>query len=66
MPLTYWVLSRAYGNTDQGRSDWAMAEYYAMINKDKDATKYAKHAQRKLKKTDPEYIKAGDIIKISD
>ena len=61
-PLTYWVLSRAYGNTDPGRSDWAMAEYYEMINKNADAKKYAKRAQKKLKKTDPEYIKAGDII----
>lgn len=62
MPLTYWVLSRAYGNSDPGRSDWAMAEYYTMINKENDAIKYAKRAQKKLKKTDPEYIKAGDII----
>lgn len=61
-PLTYWVLSRAYGNADPGRSDWAMAEYHEKINKNADAKKYAKRAQKNLKKTDPEYIKAGDII----
>lgn len=62
-PLTYWVLARAYGDTDAGRSDWAMAEYYNMIGKDKDAKKYAKHAQRKLKKSDSEYIKSGELLK---
>lgn len=61
-PLTYWVLSRAYGDDDIGRSNWAMAEYYHMNGKSDDAKKYAKLAQKKLKKTDPEYIKAGDII----
>ena len=61
-PLTYWVLSRAYGNTDPGRSDWAMAEYYEKINKNTDAKKYAKRAQKNLKKTEPEYIKASDIL----
>ena len=61
-PLTYWVLSRAYGEDDIGRSNWAMAEYYHINGKTDDAKKYAKLAQKKLKKTDPEYIKAGDII----
>lgn len=61
-PLTYWVLSRAYGDDDIGRSNWAMAEYYHMNGKSDNAKKYAKLAQKKLKKTDPEYIKAGDII----
>lgn len=64
-PLTYWVLARAYGDDDPGRSAWAMAEYYAMINKLGEAKKYAQRAQKELKKNDPEYIKAGDIIKIS-
>ncbi len=64
MPLTYWTLSRAYGNTDPGRSDWAMAEYYEMINKHQDAKKYAKRAKKNLKKTEPEYIKADDILNI--
>ena len=61
-PLTYWILSRAYADTDAGRSDWAMAEYYTMRNQDKQAKKYAKKAQSKLKKNAPEYIKASDII----
>ena len=61
-PLTYWVMSRAYGEDDIGRSNWAMAEYYHMNGKSDNAKKYAKLAQKKLKKTDPEYIKAGDII----
>ncbi len=64
-PLTYWVLARAYGDDDPGRSAWAMAEYYAMINKLAEAKKYAQRAQKELNKNDPEYIKAGDIIKIS-
>ena len=61
-PLTYWTLARAYGDSDAGRSDWAMAEYYSLINQDSQARDYAKRAQKKLKKTDPEYIQAGDII----
>lgn len=60
-PLTYWVLARAYGD-DDGRSDWARAELYAMRGDIKNAKKYAKLAQKKLHKTDPEYIKAGDIL----
>ena len=64
-PLTYWVLARAYGNTDPGRSAWAMAEYYALINKPGEAKKHAQRAQKELNKNAPEYIKAGDIIKIS-
>lgn len=62
--FTYWVLARAYGDDDAGRSAWAMAEYYNMIGKDKDAKKYAKIARKKLNKTDPEYIKAGELIRI--
>ena len=31
--FTYWVLARAYGDTDPGRSAWAMAEYYHMNQK---------------------------------
>lgn len=60
--FTYWVLARAYGDDDAGRSAWAMAEYYNMIGKDKDAKKYAKIARKKLNKTDPEYIKAGELL----
>ncbi|MBR3930869.1 MAG: M48 family metalloprotease [Alphaproteobacteria bacterium] len=61
-PLTYWVMGRAYGEDDPGRSAWAMAEYYNLIGKDDQVKKYAKIAQKKLKKNDPEYIKAGDLL----
>lgn len=60
-PLAYWVLARAY-NTDDGRADWAMAEYYKMQGDDKAAKKFAKSAQKKLPKSAPEYIKSGDIL----
>lgn len=60
-PLAYWVLARAYGD-DDGRSNWAMAEFYKMQGDDKQARKYAKQAQKKLNKNSPEYIKAGDIL----
>ncbi len=62
-PLTYWVLARAYGDTDIGRNAWAMAEYYHMLGKTEEAKKYAIKARKKLKKTDSEYIKSGDLIK---
>lgn len=61
--FTYWVLARAYGDTDPGRSAWAMAEYYHMNQKEDDAKKYAKIAQKHLKKTDAEYIKAGELVR---
>mgnify|MGYP004461409919 FL=1 len=60
-PLTYWVLARAYGD-DDGRGDWARAEYYSMIGNTKNAKKYAKIARQKLKSDAPEYIKSGDIL----
>ena len=59
-PLTYWVLARV--ETD-GKADWAMAEYYNMINKKSEAKKYAKRAQSALPKDSPEYIKAGDLLR---
>lgn len=62
-PLAYWVLARAYGDTDAGRNAWALAEYNKMIGKDAEAQNYAKRAQKKLPKDSPEYIKSGDIIK---
>lgn len=58
-PLTYWVLARAY---DDGRADWARAEYYSMIGDDKNAKKYANAARGKLPASAPEYIKSGDIL----
>ncbi len=58
-PLTYWVMARAF---DDGRADWARAEYYKMLGDDKNAKKYARRAQKTLKKDSPEYIKSGDIL----
>ncbi len=59
-PLAYWILARA---TDDGESDWAMAEFYKMNGDMQNAKKYAKLAQKKSKKDSPEYIKSGDILK---
>ena len=61
MPLTYWVLARAYGD-DDGRANWARAEYYNMIGKPERAREYARRAQKLLKPNTPEYIKAGDLL----
>ncbi|MDR2413343.1 MAG: M48 family metalloprotease [Rickettsiales bacterium] len=60
MPLTYWVLARAYAG---GRGDWALAEYYNMLGDSKNAEKHAKKARNTLPKNSPEYIKSGDLIK---
>lgn len=65
-PLTYWVLARAYGDRDIGRHDWALAEFYLMNGDVKKAKKYATTARKKLKKSDPEYIKSGDILSHTD
>lgn len=62
MPLTYWVLGRAYGD-DDGRGDWARAEYYNMIGDTKHMKQYAKLAKKKLTESTPEYIKANDLLK---
>ncbi len=63
-PLAYYVLARAYGaQGNNGKSDWAMAEYYNLNNNDKLAKKYAKSAMDKLLKKSPEYLKSGDILK---
>ena len=59
MPLTYWVLARAY---DDGRADWARAEYYHMMGKKELAREYARRARKSLKPNAPEYIKSGDIL----
>ena len=60
-PLAYWVLAQTFADGD-GRADWAMAEYYAMNNNEKNAKTYAKRARKKLKADTPEYIKSGDIL----
>ncbi|MBQ8293893.1 MAG: M48 family metalloprotease [Alphaproteobacteria bacterium] len=62
-PFTYWVLSRAYGDMDPGRADWAMAEFYAAQGDTTRAKQYATRAQKKLKKSTPEYIKTTDILR---
>ncbi|MBR5904323.1 MAG: M48 family metalloprotease [Alphaproteobacteria bacterium] len=59
-PLSYWILARV---SEDGISDWAMAEFYKMNKDEKNAKKYAKLAQKKLPKNSPEYIKSGDILK---
>lgn len=61
MPLSYWVLVRAYG--DDARGDWAHAEYYNMLKQEKETKKYARAAQSRLAKDSPEYIKAGDLLR---
>lgn len=59
-PLTYWVLAKLF---DDGKSDWAMAEYYNMVGKSKESKRYAKKAQSTLPKNSPEYIKSGDLLR---
>ncbi|MFQ6778429.1 MAG: M48 family metalloprotease [Alphaproteobacteria bacterium] len=60
-PLTYWVLAHIF--TD-GRSDWAMAEFYSLNGDIKNAKKFAKKAKSKLDKASPEYIKSQDILNL--
>lgn len=61
-PLAYWTLARAYG-ADDGRADWAMAEYYRMQKSSEKSREYAKRAKTRLQKNSPEYIKSDDILK---
>ena len=61
-PLAYWTLARAYGD-DDGRADWAMAEFYRMQKKDDKAREYAMRAKNRLKRGSPEYIKSDDILR---
>ncbi len=62
-PLTYWVMARAYdADGDTGRADWARAEYYSLVGRDKDAKKYARRARKSLPHDTPEYIKSGDLL----
>ncbi len=59
-PLAYWVLARAFG--DDGRADWAMAEFYTMQRQPQKAREYARRAKTKLAHDSPEYIKSDDIL----
>jgi len=59
-PLAYWILAKV---SPEGISEWALAEFHVMNGNIKEAQKYAKKAQKKLKSGTPEYIKAGDILK---
>lgn len=61
-PLAYWTLARTF-DADDGRADWAMAEFYNMNGDKKNAKKYAKSAQKKLSPDTPEYKKSSDLIK---
>ena len=61
-PLAYWTLARAYGDKD-GRSDWAMAEFYRMQKNDDKSREYARRAKNKLAPGSAEYIKSDDILK---
>ncbi len=60
-PLTYWVLALAYGD-DDGRGDWARAEYYKLQKNEKKSREYARRARKKLSSDTPEYIKSGDLL----
>ena len=62
IPLTYWVLARAWGDED-GRADWAMAEFYNLQKSPAKAKEYAQRAKKKLRSGTPEYIKSNDILK---
>lgn len=61
-PLAYWTLARIYG-ADDGRSDWAMAEFYRMQKNDDKAREYARRAKNRLNRGTPEYIKSDDILR---
>lgn len=65
-PLAYWVMARAYDETDSGRANWARAEFYNMAGDMKNARTYAKRARQELPKSTPEYIKSGDILNQKD
>ena len=60
-PMAYWVLARTF-DADDGRADWAMAEFYRMQNKPDKSREYARRAVGRLKPGTPEYIKSNDIL----
>ena len=64
-PVVYWVLARTF-DSDDGRADWAMAEFYRLQNKNDKSREYARRAKSRLKPGTPEYIKSNDILKSKD
>lgn len=60
-PVAYWVLARTF-DADDGRTDWAMAEFYRLQNKFDKSREYARRAVGRLKPGSPEYIKSNDIL----
>ncbi|MBO4700348.1 MAG: M48 family metalloprotease [Alphaproteobacteria bacterium] len=60
-PVAYWVLARTFG-ADDGRADWAMAEFYRLQNNREKSREYARRAKSRLKPGTPEYIKSKDIL----
>ena len=60
-PVAYWVLARTF-DSDDGRADWAMAEFYRLQNKPDKSREYARRAKSRLKPGTPEYIKSNDIL----
>ncbi len=64
-PMAYWVLGRTF-DADDGRADWAMAEFYRMQNNTEKSREYARRARGKLKPGSPEYIKSNDILNAGD
>ena len=60
-PMAYWVLARTFDSED-GRADWAMAEFYRLQNKSDKSREYARRAKSRLKPGTPEYIKSKDIL----
>ena len=47
---------------DDGRADWAMAEFYTMQKQPQKACEYARRAKTRLSHDAPEYIKSDDIL----
>ena len=64
-PMAYWVLARTF-DSDDGRADWAMAEFYRLQNKTDKSREYARRAKSRLKPGTPEYIKSNDILNSKD
>ncbi|MBQ6736598.1 MAG: M48 family metalloprotease [Alphaproteobacteria bacterium] len=60
-PVAYWVLARTF-DADDGRGDWAMAEFYRLQNNREKSREYARRAKGRLKPGTPEYIKSNDIL----